>query len=302
MPLAPRSVPVPLSLVRWSPRGAGGWAPFPLALHHDLGDGAPRGVGAQLHGRGAGEQRDVGVLQRRPHAEHLGVGLGVHEAGEAVAGRAAHAGAVGHVVLAQHHPARGVEGVQAGRGEVLGELCDARLVRDGGVGVGRARRRFGGVLAARPVHFVELLGLRVVGLHLLVGDRPCGGDAAVVAQLAEVLFAHPVQRRAVQLGGAPDVVVDLRLEGLAGGVIPGVGGDVAVLDEHVGGRPVLRLAGQPVAALEQQDALARRREVARERAAARAAADDDDVVGVHHLASAPRPTWRRPAEPEMAAR
>ena len=42
--------------------------------------------------------------------------------------------------------------------------------------------------------------------------------------------------------------------------------------------PVLRLARQPVAALEQQDALAGRRQVAGERAAAGAGADDDHVV------------------------
>ena len=37
------------------------------------------------------QQRDVRVLERRPHAEHLGVGLRVHEAREAVAGGAADA-------------------------------------------------------------------------------------------------------------------------------------------------------------------------------------------------------------------
>ncbi len=205
----------------------------------------------------------------------------MHEAREAVAGGAAHAGGVRRVRLVEHDPARRVEGVQAGGGKRLGELLDARLVGDGGVGVGRARRRFGGVLAAGAVHLVELLGRGVVGLHRLVGDRPRGRDPAVVAQLAEVLGAHPVEGRAIQLGRPSNEVVNLRLEGLAGAVVPGVGRDVAVVHEHVGGRPVGGLAGQPAAALEQQDALARRREVARERAAAGAGADDDDVVGVH---------------------
>jgi hypothetical protein len=49
--------------------------------------------------------------------------------------------------------------------------------------------------------------------------------------------------------------VDLRLERLALVVIPGVLRDVPVVDENVGGVPVRGLAGQPVAALEQQDAL-----------------------------------------------
>ena len=145
--------------------------------------------------------------------------------------------------------------VAAGR-EVLGELLDARLVRDRWVGVGAAGRRFGGILSARAVHAVELLRLRVVGLHRLVGDRPRGRDAVVVAQLAEVLSAQPVQRGAVELRRAPHEVVDLRLEGLSVGVQPAVLGHVAAVDEHVLRQPVLRLARQPVSALEQQDALA----------------------------------------------
>ena len=124
-----------------------------------LGDRGPGRVGAQRHGRGVGQQRDVGVLERGSHAQHLGVGLGVHQAREAVAGRAAHARAVGHVRLVEHHAAGRVEGVQAGRGEVVGELLDARLVRDRRERVGRAGGRFGRVLAARAVHLVELLGL-----------------------------------------------------------------------------------------------------------------------------------------------
>src|SRR5262245_6755209 len=97
----------------------------------------------------------------------------------------------------------------------------------------------------------------------------------------EILFAEAVERGAVELGGAADEVVDLRLERLALLVVPGVGRDVAVVDEDVGRRPVGRLAGKPVAALEQEDALARGREVAGERAAAGAGSDDDDVERVH---------------------
>ena len=203
------------------------------------------------------QQRHVRVLERRPHAEHLGVGLGVDEAREAVAGGAADARAVRHVRLVEHDPARGVERVVAGRVEVVGELLDPRLVRHRRMRVRRARRRLGRVLAARAVHLVELLGLRVVRLELVVGDRPGGRDAVVVLQLAEVLLAQPVERRAVELRRAADEVVDLRLERLAVLVVPGVRRDVAVVDEDVLREPVLRLARQPVAALEQEDALAR---------------------------------------------
>ena len=102
-----------------------------------------------------------------------------------------------------------------GRLEVVGELLDARLVADRRERVRRARRRLGRVLAARAVHLVALLGERVVRLHLVVADRPAGRDAVVVGELAEVLLAQAVQRRAVELGGAADEVVHLRLERLA---------------------------------------------------------------------------------------
>ena len=103
---------------------------------------------------------------------HLGVGLRVHEAREPVAVVAAHAAAVGHVRLVEHDPARRVEGVQPGRGEVVGELLDARLVGHRRERVRGARRRLGRVLAAGAVDLVELLGPRVVGLELVVADRP----------------------------------------------------------------------------------------------------------------------------------
>ena len=100
-------------------------------------------------------------------------------------------------------------------------------------------------------------------------------------QLAEVLLAKPVQRRAVHLRRASDEVVHSRLEGLSARVVPRVRRDVAVVHEHVLVRPVLGLARKPVATLEQEDALSGWSEVAGERPATRAGPDDDHVVGVH---------------------
>ena len=205
-----------------------------LAVDHDLGHAVPAGWCAAPRRAALVSSVTFGCSSAGRTAEHLGVGLGVHEAREAVAGRAADARAVGHVGLVEHHPAGRVEGLVPGGREVVGELLDARLVGDRGERVGRAGGRLGRVLAARAVHLVELLGLRVVGLHLVVADRPGGRDAVVVAQLAEVLRAQAVERRAVELGGAADEVVHLRLEGLGRlRVVPGVLGDVAVVDEHV---------------------------------------------------------------------
>src|ERR1700722_8523033 len=123
----------------------------------------------------------------------------------------------------------------------------------------RVRRRRGwfcGVLATCAVHFIQSLGLRVVGLHLLIADRPRGGDAVMVVHLAEILAAHAIQGGAVQLGRAAHVVVNLWLKWIATGVVPCVGRDVAVIHEHLSRTPVLWLAWQPSAALEHQDALA----------------------------------------------
>src|ERR1700733_1894878 len=106
----------------------------------------------------------------------------------------------------------------------------------------------------------------------------------MVAQLAEVLLAHAVQGGAVQLGGAADEVVHLRLEErLVLDAVQVVGRDVAAVLEDLQGGPVLRLAGQPVAAFEQQDPLSRRGEVAGEGAAARPGPDDDDVITFGHV-------------------
>jgi hypothetical protein len=249
-----------------------------VAPGHDPGHGRARLVALQLHRLGVGDQGDIRVLDRRPDGDHLGVRLGVHEAGEAVAVVAPDALAERHVGLVEQDAAGGVERAQAGLGEVVRQLLDPRLVADGRERVGRARGRFGRVLAARAVHLVELFGLRVVRLHLPVGDRPRRRDPAVVLELPEILLAQPVQSGAVALGRAADVVVHLRMEGRAVRVVPGVRRDVAVVHEHILGPPVLRLARQPTAALEQQDPLARWRQAVDERTAARAAADHDHVV------------------------
>src|SRR5262245_25609102 len=102
-----------------------------------------------------------------------------------------------------------------------------------------------------------------------------------MAELAEILRPQAVQRGAVELRRAADEVVDLRLERLALLVVPRLRRDVAVVDEHVLREPILRLAWKPVPTLQQEDPLARWREMPRERAAACAAADDDHVIGVH---------------------
>ena len=193
----------------------------------------PAGLVSSLTASAPVEQGHVRVLERGADGDDLGVGLRVHEAREAVAVLTPHALAVGRIALVEQDPARRVERVQALLGEVVGQLLDAGLVRHRRERVRAARRRLGRILPARAVDLVELLGLGVVRLHVLVGDRPRRRDPVVVLELAEVLRPQPIQRGAVQLGGAADVVVHLRLERRTVGVVPLVGRHVAAVDEHV---------------------------------------------------------------------
>src|SRR5262249_14578881 len=126
-------------------------------------------------------------------------------------------------------------------------------------------------------------GLRIVWFQLVVSDRPGGRNPVVMAQLAEVLLPEAVQRSAEHLGRAADEIMHLRLKRPTVAIIPCVGRDVAVVLEHRRRIPIFCLALEPVAALENQDALPRWRELPRERAAARAAADDDNVEAPVHV-------------------
>src|SRR5512143_3046904 len=113
-----------------------------------------------------------------------------------------------------------------------------------------------------------MFGLGVVGLELVVRDRPGRRHAAVVPELAEVLAPEPEQRRAVELGVAAHPVVRVRVEILPLRVTPVLARLVATLDVHRPGAPVVGLTGYVVAALEEQDPLARGRQAVEQGAAA----------------------------------
>src|SRR5215467_15311068 len=105
--------------------------------------------------------------------------------------------------------------------------------------------------------------------------------------LAEILLAHAEEDRSVELCVPADEVLLVGLEGAAVLVIPELAGQVTVVDEDLAAVPVFRLARQVASALEQQDPLARRRQLVRQRATAGAGTDDDDVVvlGGHRVHS-----------------
>src|SRR5215813_7713779 len=132
------------------------------------------------------------------------------------------------------------------------------------------------------MHLIHLLGLCVIRLHVLIPDRPSRRDSVVFTKLPEILLAQTVQGSSVHFGGAPDKVVNLRLEWFPIGVVPGIRGDVSIVDEDSLRIPVQSLTFQPVAAFENQDALAGGCEVASQGTSAGSTPDDDDVVIAWH--------------------
>src|SRR5206468_1954017 len=95
---------------------------------------------------------------------------------------------------------RHVERPQAEAGEVLAQLLDAGLVANGRMRIRAARGRIGRIDAALAVNVIEPFGLQIVGLEIVVADRPGGGYAAMVPDLAEVLASQSKQSGPVELG------------------------------------------------------------------------------------------------------
>src|SRR4051812_40725954 len=140
-----------------------------------------------------------------------------------------------------------MERLMAGPDEVVVELLDTGLVRDGGVREGARARRLGGVFPRLTVHEVEPFGLRVVRLELGVRDRPGRRDAAVVVDRLEVALAEAEERSPVDLRVAADEVVGLGAERRAVPVVPALGGVVPLAPEDLPGVPVLALAREVAA-------------------------------------------------------
>src|SRR5689334_16458693 len=108
----------------------------------------------------------------------------------------------------------------AGALEVVGEPLDTWLVRDRGVWKRSRAPRFGRVFAGLAVNQVQPLGLCVVGLEVVVGDRPRRRDAAVMSHFSEVALAQPEQDRAVELGVPADEVLLMGLVRIPVLVVP----------------------------------------------------------------------------------
>src|SRR5215213_11203198 len=100
----------------------------------------------------------------------------------------------------------------------------------------------------------------------------------MVAKLAEVLRPEAEQRRAVELGVAADVVVDLGLKFVAVPVVPGLLRGVLPAYEHSVGLPVVAFPWQERPSLQPEHFRAVRGEPVSEGPTPGSRPDDDNVI------------------------
>src|SRR5437667_8811976 len=212
------------------------------------------------------------------HADDLRVGLRAYQARKSITRATANTAAFVRVLLVEHHANGNMERIESHTREVIGQLLNARFMADCGPRIVRSRRRFGRILAAIAVHLVQVFRLSVVRLQIVVADRPCGRNAAVVAQLAEVFLAKAEQCRAVKLGVSANVVVGVRMQVLAVLVEPGLLSVVMAFHVHELRVPVRLFARDEVAAFEDEDSFAGRRQMISQGAATGPGSDDDYVI------------------------
>ncbi len=218
------------------------------------------------------------MFQRRIDRAHLRVRFCRDKARETVAGAAADTFARLRVAFVEHDAKRRMKWAQAKTSEIIGKLLQPRLVADRRVRVAGARRRLGGVFAAVAVHMIEPLRLGVVGLHVVVVDRPGGRQTAMVLDLAKVFLPKTKQRGPEEFGIAADVVVGVRMELIAIFVVPFLRGLIFPFEIDCAWIPVVFFTRHIAAAFENQDLFSRRRKLVRKRAASGAAANDDNVI------------------------
>src|SRR6266699_1867145 len=139
-------------------------------------------------------------------------------------------------------------------------------------------------LARLSMHAVDSFHRLIVGLQVLVADRPRRRDSSLVFDHSEVLAAEPLQGGAVDLRVPSDEIVDAWMERLARRIQPDLAWLVALLIEDCLGNPVLRFLWQVVATLQQQDTHATVAQRVGKGTATHACPNNEDVVVVLHVA------------------
>jgi hypothetical protein len=146
----------------------------------DVVDGASIGRSEESEDMGSRDESDVLKMMNRTDAVHVGVGLGVGEAGVAVAGVAADAGAVLGMLFVEFETDGNRERMVAVLFQSIEEFLDPRLIADGRIRIFGAHRRLSRIDPAQTMDIEEFLGAGVVGLEDIVSEGPCGRDPSLV--------------------------------------------------------------------------------------------------------------------------
>ena len=225
-----------------------------------------------------------------PDAVDVGIGLGVNEAGIAVAGITADAFRGKGIGFVAFKSKGNRECVDTQLANVIFDGLHARLVGECWIGIFPGMKWLGGIEggavsaghwgrgAKVSVDLEEFFSARVVRLHIGIGDGPRGRYAAFVLDDAEVFGSHARQSSAIDLGLAADEVGLLRVQWVAFLVLPGLFGVVAVVEEYRGSIPVELFLRHEGTALKDKDFFADLGEMESQGSSACSGADDDRII------------------------
>ena len=144
--------------------------------------------------------------------------------------------------------------------------------------IGPSATRLSRVDTGFAVDPIERFGPVVIRGEILVAQLPIRGRPLLQREAAKLALAHALENAAPDLAVATQGIDRLGREGIPIGPKPLLTRVVAVLAEQVDVRDVLIRQGHHPTALQEQDALARGRQLPSDRAASSTAADHDDVV------------------------
>src|SRR3990167_4957689 len=157
-------------------------------------------------------------------------------------------------------------------------LFDDRLVADRGVFVGAFFGRLGWILSSLSVHFIELFRRLIIGLKILIFERPGRGDPPIVLNLSKIGFSKPEESRAIEFCVAADKIVSAGNKRLFILIVPRLPAVISPFDKDRRGVPVLFFSRKKTASFQNEDFFTALGEFMRERPPSGAASDDDRIV------------------------
>src|SRR6516164_5999451 len=178
-----------------------------VSLHENLCDFSPCATGLQALYVCICQECDIGVLQRRIYAHHLGIRLCQDQARKAITGVAADTFACVPILFIKLDAQGHMKRLEAKAREIISQPLHSGLVAHRRVRVWPAGRWFGGVHATLAMDVIEMLRLQVVRLKVLVRDWPRGRDPAMMTDLAKIFLTQPEKSRTIKLGISSYVVV-----------------------------------------------------------------------------------------------